>query len=207
MGGDREPIELITFLCSIRVKITRVTESYLQFRRKFIELMVEKVGDLMEDEDCLLNIADIGERIRESRERAGIGQKKFARLVGYSVSWIGRIERGEERPSGRLVRTAERRLGVDLGSKKYIVERSGKRDCGLEWMTPTEVSEFLGIHRTEIYRMMDSDELSWEIINGFRRIKVSACVDASAKYRGCLYDGVTEERDKIVSWLKVRRDR
>jgi transcriptional regulator with XRE-family HTH domain len=52
---------------------------------------------------------DVGELLRNARERHRLGQRELARLAGTSQAQISRIERGETSPS---VQTLERVLAV-----------------------------------------------------------------------------------------------
>jgi len=53
----------------------------------------------------------VGQRLRESRERAGLSQRQLS-FEGCSPAYISRIEAGERIPSLQLLREMGRRLGV-----------------------------------------------------------------------------------------------
>lgn len=55
--------------------------------------------------------AAVGQRLRESRERAGLSQRQLS-FEGCSPAYISRIEAGERIPSLQLLREMGRRLGV-----------------------------------------------------------------------------------------------
>lgn len=44
------------------------------------------------------------ERIREARELGGFTQEAWARALGISVFYVGKLERGERSPGGPLLR-------------------------------------------------------------------------------------------------------
>jgi tetratricopeptide (TPR) repeat protein len=54
---------------------------------------------------------EVGRRLRESRERAGLSQRQLS-FEGCSPAYISRIEAGERIPSLQLLREMGRRLGV-----------------------------------------------------------------------------------------------
>jgi tetratricopeptide (TPR) repeat protein len=55
--------------------------------------------------------AEVGRRLREARERAGLSQRQLS-FEGCSPAYISRIEAGERIPSLQLLREMGRRLGV-----------------------------------------------------------------------------------------------
>ncbi|MER5356424.1 helix-turn-helix transcriptional regulator [Kitasatospora sp. NPDC002551] len=74
------------------------------------------------DED-LSEVSDflraIGKQIKLLRERAGLTQKEFAKLVGYTESLIGAVEQGKRTPQRELLEAAERVL--DAGGLLLVV--------------------------------------------------------------------------------------
>ena len=53
----------------------------------------------MNDKNSIINLKDIGSRIREEREKLGLSREKFAEIVELSSYYIGQIERGERNMS------------------------------------------------------------------------------------------------------------
>jgi tetratricopeptide (TPR) repeat protein len=60
--------------------------------------------------------AEVGKRLKEARERAGLSQRQLA-FPGCSPAYISRIESGDRIPSLQLLRELGRRLGV---SEDYL---------------------------------------------------------------------------------------
>lgn len=59
-------------------------------------------------------LMEIGDRLREHRERMGLTQKEAARLLGISETFYGEIERGNKRlPIERMILLREK-MGADL---------------------------------------------------------------------------------------------
>src|SRR5580765_3891627 len=57
------------------------------------------------------NPVEVGRRLREARERAGLSQRQLS-FPGCSPAYISRIEAGDRIPSLQLLREMGRRLGV-----------------------------------------------------------------------------------------------
>lgn len=59
----------------------------------------------------------VGDRLRSFRLRQGITQRELAQRVagGIDLSYIGRIERGEQLPSLKVLHKLGRALGVSVG--------------------------------------------------------------------------------------------
>ena len=49
----------------------------------------------MENKDPVIDLKEIGSRIRKEREKLGLSREKFAEFVGLSSYYIGQIERGD----------------------------------------------------------------------------------------------------------------
>jgi transcriptional regulator with XRE-family HTH domain len=60
------------------------------------------------------DLADLGSRLREERERAGISQRELARRLGVSASLISQIESGQSKPSVSTLYGIVTELGVSL---------------------------------------------------------------------------------------------
>jgi len=59
-------------------------------------------------------LADLGARLREERERARISQRELARRLGVSASLISQIESGQSKPSVSTLYGIVTELGVSL---------------------------------------------------------------------------------------------
>jgi transcriptional regulator with XRE-family HTH domain len=59
-------------------------------------------------------LADIGTRLREERQRHGISQRELARRLGVSPSLISQIESGQSRPSVSTLYSIVTELGASL---------------------------------------------------------------------------------------------
>ena len=59
----------------------------------------------------------LGERLRSFRLRQGLTQRELAQRVagGVDLSYVGRIERGEQLPSLKVLQKLGRALGVSVG--------------------------------------------------------------------------------------------
>jgi transcriptional regulator with XRE-family HTH domain len=76
---------------------------------------------------------DIGNRIAEIREAAGLSQSALARGIGTSQSAISQIEAGERNPSFEMLRQISKALGVSV---PHLV------GAEVEQLTPSEVVHF-----------------------------------------------------------------
>jgi tetratricopeptide (TPR) repeat protein len=70
------------------------------------------------------NPVEVGRRLREARERAGLSQRQLS-FPGCSPAYISRIEAGDRIPSLQLLREMGRRLGV---SEDYLATGSERHD-------------------------------------------------------------------------------
>jgi DNA-binding XRE family transcriptional regulator/mannose-6-phosphate isomerase-like protein (cupin superfamily) len=59
-------------------------------------------------------LEDIGERLREQRNRAGISQRQLAKRIGLSASLISQIESGQSKPSVSTLYSIVTELGVSV---------------------------------------------------------------------------------------------
>jgi transcriptional regulator with XRE-family HTH domain len=76
---------------------------------------------------------EIGKRIAEIREQAGLTQSALARSIGTSQSAISQIEAGERNPSYEMLRQIADALGV---STPYLV------GAEVEQLSPEEEAHF-----------------------------------------------------------------
>lgn len=72
--------------------IANLTESI------FIIELDTRGKDTMQD-NPIINLEEIGLRIRKEREKLGLTREKFAELIGLSPYYIGQIERGDRNMS------------------------------------------------------------------------------------------------------------
>jgi tetratricopeptide (TPR) repeat protein len=70
------------------------------------------------------NPVEVGKRLREARERAGLSQRQLS-FPGCSPAYISRIEAGDRIPSLQLLREMGRRLGV---SEDYLATGTERHD-------------------------------------------------------------------------------
>ncbi|NLY45769.1 MAG: helix-turn-helix domain-containing protein [Tissierella sp.] len=54
---------------------------------------------MMESRDFIINLKEIGSRIRNEREKLGLSREKFSEIVELSPYYIGQIERGDRNMS------------------------------------------------------------------------------------------------------------
>jgi transcriptional regulator with XRE-family HTH domain len=54
------------------------------------------------------------ERLRESREKAGLSQKQLSRLCGLNLNQINRYERGSQEPTFFIMKKIAEVIGVSL---------------------------------------------------------------------------------------------
>ena len=83
---------------------------------------------------------NLGERIRKLRKRLGLTQKEFAgRVVGkVDYTYIGRMERGEQYPSIKMLERIGRAFSVPLS---YFFEDDGFLNSSK--LLPTDIKDLL----------------------------------------------------------------
>ena len=59
-------------------------------------------------------VSTLGKRIAELRRKAGLTQEQFAEETGYSVDFIGLVERGINAPTVERLADISRVLGVEV---------------------------------------------------------------------------------------------
>ena len=84
---------------------------------------------------------EIGQRIKQNREAAGLTQEAFAEMVGLGVKHISAIERGAAGVSLNTVQTICRMLAIS--SDTLLLEDTGKNDVSsmtarLERLSPKQ---------------------------------------------------------------------
>lgn len=105
----------------------------------------------------------LGERLRSFRLREGFTQLELARRVagGVDLSYIGRIERGEQLPSLKVLQKLARALGVSVGEffGREPIDRSGGASRSqptlwraLQQVPPQDVAILLAVARLLVRR-------------------------------------------------------
>lgn len=61
-------------------------------------------------------MSDLGKRLRQAREAAGLSLSGMARRTGYSDGYLGNVETGVRNATPKIIRAYERVLGVDRRS-------------------------------------------------------------------------------------------
>jgi len=61
-------------------------------------------------------MSDLGKRLRQAREAAGLGLSGMARRTGYSDGYLGNVETGVRSATPRVIRAYEQVLGMDRRS-------------------------------------------------------------------------------------------
>ncbi len=105
-------------------------------------------------------VTEVGEFIRQQRERSAISLRHLAERAGISNPYLSQIERGLRKPSGRILKAIASGLSI---SAETLYERAGLLDGG----TRPEVIEAIRNDNTlterqkqaltEIYRSFVAD--------------------------------------------------
>jgi len=67
-------------------------------------------------------VSEVGEFIRQQRERSAISLRKLAERAGISNPYLSQIERGLRRPSAEILKSIARALSI---SAETLYERAG----------------------------------------------------------------------------------
>ncbi|WKZ81614.1 MAG: helix-turn-helix transcriptional regulator [Acidimicrobiia bacterium] len=70
-------------------------------------------------------VSEVGEFIRQQRERSAISMRKLAERAGISNPYLSQIERGLRRPSADILKAIARGLSI---SAESLYERAGFLD-------------------------------------------------------------------------------
>jgi transcriptional regulator with XRE-family HTH domain len=70
-------------------------------------------------------ITDVGEFIRQQRERSAMSVRKLADLAGISNPYLSQIERGLRKPSADILKAVAKGLSI---SAETLYERAGLMD-------------------------------------------------------------------------------
>jgi transcriptional regulator with XRE-family HTH domain len=89
----------------------------------------------------------IGKRLRGLRQRMGLTQKTLAKMVGVDYTYIGKIERGEQLPSLKiLIRFAE---CLSLPLDRFFMDEATWR---LVCLTPDDI--YTSIQRENLWKLL-----------------------------------------------------
>ena len=99
-----------------------------------------------------MNTTSIGKRIRKYRKNKGWSQEKFAEKIGLSVTYTGRIERGEKVPKLETFITIANTLGVSADLLLADVLETGY-DVKSSTMTE-EIAKLSPNERERIYKVI-----------------------------------------------------
>lgn len=77
-------------------------------------------------------MGDLGERLKEIRQRAGFSLRELARQAGVSPSLVSQIENGKSQPSVGTLYTFARLLGVSVDELFEADEQAHERALALE---------------------------------------------------------------------------
>ena len=70
-------------------------------------------------------LPDLGEFIRQQRERSAISVRKLAEAAGISNPYLSQIERGLRNPSAEILKSLAKALSIRA---EYLYERAGLLD-------------------------------------------------------------------------------
>ncbi|MFG2233770.1 Scr1 family TA system antitoxin-like transcriptional regulator [Streptomyces sp. NPDC048723] len=109
------------------------------------------------------NLRSFGETVKASRRRAGLTQEQLARLIGYSVQYVGSVEQGRRHPSQKFVNKTDAVLnafGVIIIAARQLSRRRGLASWFRRWAELEEGAVILntyecrsvpGLLQTEAY--------------------------------------------------------
>ncbi len=111
-------------------------------------------------------MAGIGSRLREVRLRLGLSQEKMGRLLNLKKSSFGKIERGECRPTARILRNLTDKYDVSMdyvfSGRGAIFFEDGNREPG----------EFASDEEEMLYLMKKVPLVRYSMLNHFQRFKI-----------------------------------
>jgi transcriptional regulator with XRE-family HTH domain len=100
-----------------------------------------------------INNRDIGQRIREERERLGLSRSEFAEIVELSDYYIGQLERGERQMSLTVLIKISTCLHISLD---YLIFGSTRYDNNVyDQGAPAYTNEKTDIHVAEIMQLLE----------------------------------------------------
>ena len=100
-------------------------------------------------------VSDVGEFIRQQRERSAISVRKLAERAGISNPYLSQIERGLRKPSAEILKSIARGLSISaetLYERAGLLEGNSVTDVETAIRTDTVLSDRQKQALTEIYR-------------------------------------------------------
>jgi transcriptional regulator with XRE-family HTH domain len=97
---------------------------------------VESLAAVDADQDGAIH--DVGDFIREQRERANLSLRRLAERAGVSNPYLSQIERGIRKPSAEILKRLSRALEI---SAESLYTRAGLIDAGPAAPTVVEAVE------------------------------------------------------------------
>ena len=133
--------------------------------------------------------SDLGARLRQSRETAGLGLRELARRLELSASALSQIETGKSRPSVKTLYAIVSELGLSLDElfENHAGDRSGA-DVGAASAGPPAA-----VQRAEERASLELDSgVSWE--------RLTAAHDSEVDFLFTTYEpgGASSSTDKLV---------
>ncbi|MFJ7588236.1 helix-turn-helix transcriptional regulator [Streptomyces sp. NPDC097617] len=95
------------------------------------------------------NLRSFGETVKASRRRAGLTQEQLARLIGYSVQYVGSVEQGRRHPSQKFINKTDSVLnafGVIIIAARQLSRRRGLASWFRRWAELEEVAVTLNTY-------------------------------------------------------------
>ncbi|MED1817367.1 helix-turn-helix transcriptional regulator [Bacillus subtilis] len=62
----------------------------------------------------MFDLKDFGKMLKEVRKKRKMTQSDFARLLGFTASYISRIESGKAKPTLKAIRQIEKKLSLKI---------------------------------------------------------------------------------------------
>jgi len=106
-------------------------------------------------------LADLGSRLREARERARISQRELARRLGVSASLISQIESGQSKPSVSTLYGIVTELGVSLDDV-FRVHEDGSTEATATGAESESVAGGPVVHPAERHVVELDSGVIWE---------------------------------------------
>ena len=101
------------------------------------------------------NVSEVGEFIRQQRERSAVSLRKLAERAGISNPYLSQIERGLRKPSAEILKSIARGLSISaetLYERAGLLEGRDVPDVETAILSDTELSEKQKQALAEIYR-------------------------------------------------------
>jgi len=115
--------------CSSHGKvIKRIVVEQPRVEQKKVQGVVSKVQAPASDKETIqIIVPDFAKRVKDAREKLGLKQEDFAKLINEKQNHIHNIETGHFEPDVNIARKLERALKITLIEERILVrERPGK---------------------------------------------------------------------------------